>query len=203
MKPAVFLVDDDEAVRDALGGLLRAQKFDVASYASAEEFLASSREGDAGCIVLDLNLPGIGGIDLQARLAARGIDLPIIFLTGYGDVPSSVRALKAGAVDFLQKPVAAEVLLDRVRAALTLDAERKLAATRRADARARYDRLTPREREVMALVVAGHASKAIAEHLHISRRTVEVHRGRMMDKLAVKTVFELAELARLFQAPRT
>jgi len=192
----VYVVEDDAAVRDALAQLLEAKRFRVRPFESAERFLEAYEPGQAGCLVLDMHLPGMSGIDLQAVLAARGIDLPIIFLTGHGDVPSSVRALRAGAVDFLQKPFESRMLLARVGEALAQDAARRLERASREAARTALRELTAREREVLPLMLAGHSSKDIARRLAISHRTVEIHRARIMHKAGAKTLLELAAIAR-------
>jgi FixJ family two-component response regulator len=196
MTQTVFLVDDDAAVRDGLTQLLMAHDMVVRAYANAEDFLEACRPRDAGCIVLDLQLPGMNGTALQSELAERGIDLPIIFLTGYGDVATSVHALKSGAVDFLEKPPSSQVLIERVRTALALNAERRREQAGRRRAQSRFAALTPREREVMAHAVAGHPNKKIARMLDISHRTVELHRARVMHKMGAATLVDLIELAR-------
>jgi FixJ family two-component response regulator len=195
MSPTVFVIDDDAAVRDALGRLLEAHHLQVRTYDSAEGFLAALRPTDSGCLVLDVRLPRMSGPELQATLAARGIRLPIIFLTAQGDIPTSVRALQAGAMDFLEKPVAGELLVERVRAALHVEAAQRRAQAQAKRARVRYAQLTPREREVMGLLVAGQSSKEIARRLGISHRTVEIHRTRVMHKMHATNLIELAAAA--------
>lgn len=198
MKPTVFLVDDDAAVCDSLRELLEANRLRVKTFGSAEEFLAACRPDLPGCVVLDVRLPGISGPKLQEQLAEREIPLPIVFLSGFGDVPTTVQALKGGAIDFLEKPVAAETLLERVRSALDLDAERRRTGVFARNAQSKYKRLTAREREVMTLVVGGVLkNKDIARRLGISPRTVEVHRARVMHKMAAQTLLELIDLAQL------
>lgn len=198
MKPTVFLVDDDEAVRDGLKELLEANRLRVKTFGSAEEFLEACRPDIPGCVVLDVRLPGISGPKLQQQLVEREIRLPIVFLSGFGDVPTTVQALKGGAIDFLEKPVAAETLLERVRAALDVDAERRKTNAFARHAQARYKRLTAREREVMTLVVGGVLkNKDIARRLGISPRTVEVHRARVMHKMGAQTLLELIDFAQL------
>jgi FixJ family two-component response regulator len=192
----VYVVEDDAAVRDALAQLLEGRRFRVKLFESAERFLEACEPGQAGCLLLDLRLPGMSGIDLQETLAARGIDLPIIFLTGHGDVPSSVRALRAGAVDFLQKPADGRTLLARVSEALARDAADRSERASRDAARSALRELTAREREVMPLILAGHSSKDIARRLGISHRTVEIHRTRVMSKAGAKTLVELAAITR-------
>jgi len=195
MTGTVFVVDDDAAVRDALVQLLEADGLRAKACASAEAFLAACRPGRAGCVVLDVRLPGISGLELQRALAARGIRLPIIFLTGHGDVATSVRALKAGALDFLEKPVQGEELLAHVRNALQLNARDQREQADKTAAQARLARLTPREREVMPMVLAGHPNKEIARRLGISHRTVEIHRTRVLQKMGAATPLELAAVA--------
>jgi RNA polymerase sigma factor (sigma-70 family) len=194
-QPTVFLVDDDDTVRNALALLLRTAGYATESYASARAFLDAYSAERPGCLVLDLTMPEINGLELQQALTAKGIDIPIIFLSGHGDIASSVQAIKAGAVDFLQKPVASEVLLARVVEALAEDAQHREQARKRADFLARLKRLTPREREILRLVMNGLTSKDIARQLTISHRTVEVHRLRIMQKLGAKTLPELIAVA--------
>jgi two-component system response regulator FixJ len=195
MRPTVFLVDDDAAVRDALTQLLEADGLDVRSFGDADDFLATSDPDEPGCLVLDVRLPGTTGPDLQKRLAERGATWPIIFLTGFGDVPTSVATLKDGAFDFLEKPAREGVLLARVHDALSLDAERRSRDASRNVARVRYKDLTPREQEVMALVAAGISNKEIARQLKISHRTVETHRARVMRKMGADSLLQLVKLA--------
>lgn len=195
MNATVFVVDDDDAVRDAVVRLLAANRLPARAYASAEAFLAEIRPGQPGCLLLDVRMPGLSGPELQAELAARGVDLPIVFLTGHGDVRTSVQAMKAGALDFLEKPVLGALLVERVRAALSVAAERRRVAEARARVRARFDRLSAREREVAELVLDGLSNKEIARRLFISHRTVEVHRAHIMQKLGAETLLELARLA--------
>lgn len=196
MSGTVYVVEDDAAVRDALAQLLEGKRFRVELFESAERFLEACQPGQAGCLLLDMKLPGMSGIELQGALAARGIDLPIIFLTGHGDVPSSVRALRAGAVDFLQKPADSRTLLARVGEALARDAARRSERASRDAARKALQDLTARERDVLPLILAGHSSKDIARRLAISHRTVEIHRARIMRKTGSATLVQLAAIAR-------
>lgn len=193
-EPVVFIVDDDASVRDALALLFDSAGLPAETYPSAEAFLQAYRPGRRGCLVLDVQMPGLNGLQLQAKLAELAVRLPIIFLTAHGSIPASVRAIKAGAVDFLEKPADGALLLERVQAALRANAP---AAPRCANTalEGKFARLTMREREVMARVVAGLSSKEIARALGISHRTVEVHRARLMHKLGARTVLDLAAMA--------
>jgi len=191
----VFVVDDDPAVRDALSLLLRNAGWQVCCCGSAPEFLEKYDPEAAGCVVLDVKMPGLGGLALQGELAQRGLDIPIIFITGHGDVPMSVRAMRAGALDFLEKPFDSGVLRQRVQEALALDQRRRMHRQRGAEAQQRYRELTPREREVMTLVVQGESNKAIAASMQVSHRTVEIHRARVMDKMGARSLPELVAMA--------
>jgi len=186
---AVFVVDDDPAVRDSIAMLLRAEGLEVRTFDSARSFLVEWERSTPGCLIIDLRLPGLSGLDLQEHLAGDDNTPPIIFLTGYGTVPAAVRALKAGAMDFLEKPFDPAVLLALVREALARD------RARRADIR-RLDALTRREREVLERVAEGDTNKVIAANLGISVRTVELHRARGMRKLRVRSVADLVRLMR-------
>lgn len=190
----VYLVDDAPGLRRALARLLELEGLAVRAFASAEEFLAALPLEEPACLVLDVDLPGLDGLALQERLGARAT-LPIVFLTGKGDIPMSVRAMKAGAVDFLTKPVEAEALLGAVRAALARSAARVAEEHARAELGERLAQLTPREREVLEHVLAGRLNKQIAVALGIGEHTVKVHRGRAMEKLALDSVAELARVA--------
>ena len=190
---AICIVDDDEAVRDSLQALFEAEGFDVAAFASARAFLAHG-PARAGCLVTDLRMPDMNGLELLAALAERGDAPPVIMITGHGDVPMAVRAMKLGAADFIEKPFDARLLVARVREALRATAERGRA---RADSeiQRRVELLTPREREVLEQLVLGRSNKAIGLELKISPRTVEIHRARVMEKLAVGSLAELVRLA--------
>jgi RNA polymerase sigma factor (sigma-70 family) len=192
--PVVHVVDDDAAVLDAIRLLLRSVGLPSRGYASAADFLESHQAGNPGCLVLDLRMPGMSGVELQDRLRELECDLPIVFVTAHGDVPTAVRAIKAGAVDFIQKPFPDQKLLDKVHQALALDARNRALRAERLEIRQRIEGLTPREREAMALVVAGLPNKRIARELGISERTVEVHRARVMEKMRVSSVPELVRL---------
>lgn len=194
-KPTVFVVDDDPAVREALTLLLEQEDINVESFESAEVFLAACRPGPCSCAILDIRMPGMDGIQLQAELTKRGNLLPIIFLTSYGDIPSSVRAIKAGAVDFLTKPITGALLLESVKEALR-DSERLISQTaENQTAAARVATLTEREHEVMILAVKGLPNKEIARHLGISHRTVEIHKARIMRKTGAETLLDLVRIA--------
>ena len=196
MNGTVFLVDDDEAVRRSLCDILQAEGYQVRAFETAEALLESCNTQDRGCIVLDLRLPGMDGLKAQTQLHTLGIKMPIIFLTGHGDVPQSVRAMKAGAYDFLQKPVAAEVLLGRIDTALAQDQCRNQARRESSEARARLERLTAREQDVLNRMLLGESSKEIAKALELSPRTVDVHRKNIQVKCRVVNLLELHELAK-------
>jgi FixJ family two-component response regulator len=201
----VFLVDDDASVRTGLSRLLRASGFDVEAYASGEAFVARESFDGTGCVILDLRMPGLSGIELQQQLAARARDLPVIFLSGHGEVPDSVRAMKQGAVDFLTKPVDEAVLLAAIAAALDRQAAARASGLERDAIRRRLDTLTARERDVLRRVVTGALNKQIALQLGIAEGTVKVHRGRVMEKLEAQSVADLVRLCDAAgepQAPR-
>jgi FixJ family two-component response regulator len=184
--PTVFVVDDDAAVRAGLLAMFEAAGVAAEAYASAAEFLKAYRPGGVGCLVLDVNMPDMKGPELQVELNRRGSNLPIIFLTAHGDIPTTVKAIKAGAVDFLTKPADGAVLLDRVRAALARSAQLSGALSN----------LTEREREVMLYMAAGRSSKETARELEISYRTVELYRSRILQKVKAHSVLELADIVR-------
>jgi FixJ family two-component response regulator len=189
----VFVVDDDEAVRKSLARLLRSVGLAVESFPSASEFLAREHYDGVGCIVLDVRMPALDGMGLQGRLAAQEVDLPIVFLTGHGDIPMSVRAMKRGAFDFLTKPVDEDVLLTAVRRALLRHREARAERLEGEELRARVETLTPREQEVLRWVIAGALNKQIAAHLGIAEKTVKIHRGQVGKKLGLTTVAELVQ----------
>ncbi len=190
-EPTVFVVDDNAAVRKSVRALMESAELAVETYASAEEFLATYDAERPGCLVLDVRLRQASGLDLQDELRRRKAMLPIIVLTGHGNVPTSVRALKAGAIDFLQKPTPPNVLLERVHAAIAMDREKRAAATDRGAVMQRLAHLTPREREVMELLIAGKTSKQIAAALRVSVRTVEGHRRMVLSKTNVSSAAQL------------
>ena len=189
----VYVVDDDPAVRKGLMRLLRSAGHEVTAFASAEEFLVRDDRQGVGCIVLDVRMPGVDGLELPANLAAQGVDLPIVFLTGHGDIPLSVKAMKQGAADFLTKPADEEVLLNAVHKALECH---RVSLSERREARAvrvQLESLTPRERDVLRCVISGARNKQIAGHLGIAEKTVKIHRARVMEKTGVSSVAELVQ----------
>jgi two-component system response regulator DctR len=188
------VVDDDDAIRDALQFLFRSRQVPCRSYRSAAEFLAACEGEPCGCLVLDIRMPDMNGLELFDILLERGVRLPVIFLTGHGDVPMAVSMVKKGAFDFVEKPCNDNVLVDRVIAALALDAAQRAAHGDRADVAARLAQLTTREKEVMDRVLAGTLNKVIADELGIAMRTVEVHRSHVFEKMGVKSAVELAGL---------
>lgn len=192
--PQAHLVDDDEAIRDALAWLLQSRQIPCRSYPSAEAFLASQPEQLSGCLVLDIRMTGMTGLELFEQLQASGNSLPVIFLTGHGDVPMAVAALKKGAYDFFEKPLNDNELANRVLEALEHDAQQRTAQASAQTIAARLENLTTREKQVMELMLAGKFNKVIADELHISMRTVEVHRARLLERMGVKTAVELAQL---------
>ena len=191
----VFVVDDDPSVLKALARLLTQGGWTVETYESAESFLARLEPQRPGCLVLDVDLPGLDGIELQRRQAEAGQRLPIVFLTGRGDIPMSVRAIKAGAVDFLTKPVVSEALFHAIRAGFEQDAAARSADLETAEIRQRFETLTPRECEVLAGLVAGRLNKQIAGDLGIVEQTVKFHRARIMERMQARTVAELMHIA--------
>jgi two-component system response regulator FixJ len=189
----VFVVDDDEAVRDSLGWLIRSVGLRVQAYESGEAFLSDYRADRAGCLLLDMRMPGMSGLELQERLASLKLRIPVIILTAHGDVSTAVRALKAGSVDFIEKPFNDQDLLDAVHRAIARDAEARRAQAERDMVGQCFASLTAREREVLERVISGQANKAVAAGLGISEKTVEVHRARVMEKMGVRSVAELVQ----------
>jgi FixJ family two-component response regulator len=194
-KGFVYIVDDDAAVRESLALLLEQEGVGVETFASAEDFLAFDPASTHGCLIVDMRMPGMDGLQLQVELSRCGVRLPVIFLTGHGDIPQSVRAIKNGAIDFLTKPVTGTALLASVQAALSASAGLHAQAEANKTIMARLASLTGREREVMALAVDGLHNKEIAQRLGISHRTVEIHKARMMHKTGAETLLDLARLA--------
>ncbi len=192
--PLAHLVDDDEAIRDAIAWLLKSRGIPNTAYADAESFLAAWTPQLAGCLVLDMRMPGMSGLDLFDALQGKGSRLPVIFLTGHGDVPLAVGALKKGAFDFFEKPFNDNELANRVQEAMEHDAHQREASASADSVNHRLASLTTRERQIMELVLAGKFNKVIADELNISMRTVEVHRANLFDKMGVKTAVELANL---------
>jgi len=197
----VFVVDDDQAVRESLSRLMESVGQEVATYAGAQEFLDSYDPSRPGCVVLDIRMPGMSGLDLQEKLARDGMRIPVIIISGHGDVEKAVRAMKAGAVDFLRKPYKAKVLLERIGQALELDAKIRRQEAERAKAAALIAQLTPREREVMGLLATGAPIKQIAYRLGLSRKTVDVHRAHIMMKLQIDSVVDIARLVEIYDGP--
>ena len=195
-QPTVFIVDDDPAVRDSLRWLLESMRLKVATFASAEDFLKFYTMHRIGCLILDVRMPGMSGLQLQQSLTKQKYALPIIFITGHGDIPMAVRAMQAGAMYFLEKPFEDQVLLDYVHEALVLDNDNQQARIRLAMIQARIANLTEREREVMELVIANHSNKEVASKLGVSIKTVEFHRSHMMEKMHATSLIELVSMAR-------
>ena len=193
--PIVFIVDDDLSVRRSTERLIRSAGFNVLTFTSAREFLANQRPQGPACLVLDVRMPGLSGMDLQRELTQSGIHIPIIFITGHGDIPMSVRAMKAGAVEFLTKPFRSRSLLEAVRAAIETDRSAHKARSETGELRQRYEQLTPREREVMALVVAGQLNKQVASELATTERTIKFHRAHIMQKMGVESLADLVRMA--------
>jgi FixJ family two-component response regulator len=199
----VFIVDDDAAVRDALAMLLEAAGYAVATFPAASDFLDTCTPSTQGCIILDVDMPEMDGPTLQVELIRRGLQLPVIFLTGKGTIPVTVRAMKAGAIDFLTKPVEGSMLLARVKEALEKGSWQLKRALANQSGSSQLEKLTRREREVMVLAVAGHTSKEIAQRLCISYRTVEIHRAHVMQKTGAANLLELARMANALESRRT
>jgi FixJ family two-component response regulator len=199
----VYVVDDDAAIRDALRSLLASMGMRVEVFGSAAEFLKSNLADAPSCLVLDVRLPGVSGLDFQAELTKANIQVPIIFITGHGDIPMTVRAMKAGAVEFLTKPIRDQDLLDAVQLGLDRDRARREAGKAVSAVRARYESLTPREQEVIALVTTGLMNKQIAAEMDVSEITAKVHRGNVMRKMGAKSLAELVRMADLLGIRRT
>jgi FixJ family two-component response regulator len=193
----VFIIDDDPLYRRSSERLVRSVGFTVQSFESAHDFLSSRRPNVPSCLILDVRLPGLSGLDLQRELAEAGVHIPIIFVTGHGDIPMSVQAMKAGAVEFLTKPFRDQVLLDAIRHAIGRDQVARRQRARNADLRRRYESLNPREREVFKCLVSGMLNKQIAVEIGTTERTVKFHRGNIMQKMQVKSLAELVRMAQM------
>lgn len=194
-EPTVFIVDDDDAVRRFLSGLIESVDLRVEAFASAGDFLDAYEPGQPGCLVLDVRMPGMSGLELQRELADQVIDLPVIILTGHGNVQLAVHAMQAGAIDFVEKPFNNELLLDRIQRAVTENVRAGSERSMRIKIAERMQLLTPREREVLDLVVAGQTNKDVARHLDISEKTVEIHRANVMRKMRAKSLADLVKMA--------
>ena len=190
----VYIVDDDEAVRDSIGMLLETVDIPYVTYPDAQSFLAEADPSQVNCLVLDIRMPGMSGLELQEKLASMEVDVPIVFITGHGDIPMAVEAMRRGAVDFLRKPFRDQELLDRIQEALSQDAQNRGQAADVESLRARVAELTPREQEVFKRVASGQANKVIAIELGISERTVEIHRSQVMHKTGARSLAELVRM---------
>jgi two-component system response regulator FixJ len=195
IKPSVYLIDDDPGIQDSVRRLLKSVGLPLQTFTTAQEFLEKYDPATSvGCLVLDIRMPGMSGLELQQRLRERGDDMPIIIVSGHADVPMTVRAIKAGAVDFLEKPYNEQVLLDRIQDAIQQDVERRTEQTERGEIERRMKTLTPREREVLDLLVSGKPNKTIASDLNISRKTLDIHRGKVLQKMEAETVADLVRM---------
>ncbi len=198
-EPCVFIVDDEEPIRNALTLLMDSVGLKSETFSSAQEYLDQFDDSKSGCLILDVRMPGLSGLDLQARLGAEIIYPPIIIITGHGDVPMAVRAVTAGAVDFIEKPFNNQSMLDNVHRAIEQDAKQRGETSRLKDIERRYDELTPREKEVLQCVIEGKRNKIIASEMNISQSTVEAHRSKVMEKMIAKTLSELMRMALLLE----
>ncbi len=202
-QPTVFVVDDDPAVRDSLRLLLESVGLVAETFASPHQFLDAIVSEQPGCVLLDIRMPGMSGLELQRRLVARGITMPVIIITGHGDVTTAVQAMKTGATDFLEKPFNDQVLLDRIHDAITRDTQSRRARAEQDTVGRHLATLSPREVEVLDLIIAGKANKVIALDLGISEKTVEAHRARAMDKMQVRSTADLVRTVLLYRTSRT
>jgi len=202
-EPTVFVVDDDEMIREALAGLFRSVGLKVCLFSTAAELLRSKQPDSPSCLVLDVRLPGVSGLDFQSELAKANINIPVIFMTGHGDIPMTVRAMKAGAVDFLTKPFRDQDMLDAVAQALDRDRKRREVEISASDLKRKLDTLTQREREVMAHVTAGLMNKQVAAELGVTEITVKIHRGNAMRKMGAKSLADLVRMAELLDVRRS
>jgi len=193
--PTIYVVDDDEGVRNSLRFLLKSVGLTTRTLASAREFLDTYKPGQPGCVVLDVRMPGMSGLELQQQLNLRGAIIPVIFITGHGDIPMAVEAMQHGAFDFLQKPFRDQDLIDRIQRALERDARNRATLAQHDRIRERFDSLTPREREVLTLMTRGKPNKVMAADLGVSQRTVEIHRARVMEKTGAASLAQLVRMA--------
>ena len=198
-KPIVYIVDDDASLRDALGRLFRSVGLQVQLFGSGPEFLQNKLAGAASCLVLDIRLPGVSGLDFQSELAKANIHIPIIFMTGHGDIPMCVRAMKAGAIDFLTKPFRDQDMLDVVALALNRDRKRREHERAKSDLLTRFESLSPREREIMSLVSTGLMNKQIAAETNLAEITVKIHRGHVMKKMTARSLADLVRMAEILE----
>jgi RNA polymerase sigma factor (sigma-70 family) len=194
-KATVFVVDDDQAMRNSLKWLIESVGVQVESFGSADEFLAQYHPGRSGCLVLDVRMPGMSGLDLQEYLAEKGIHIPVVIITGHGDVPMAVRAMKSGAIDFIEKPFNDEALLDAIRRAIAFEEQQRSYHSEYVQIQERLSHLTPREHEVMQMVTEGKSNKEIANALGVSAKTIEAHRARVMEKMQAGSLAELVRMA--------
>lgn len=196
----VFVVDDEQSVVESIRFILESEGYEVEAFTDPRDMLTRGRKPVAGCLVTDVRMPGMSGLDMHERLRATGVSLPTIVVTGHGEVPDAVRAMKAGCIDFIQKPWSNDALLDRVRTAMQMDQDQRSANAERAEVLERFDHLTPRERQVMAAVVEGRLNKQIAGELGLSHKTIEVHRAHVMEKMIASSLAELVRMAVMIES---